>query len=92
MRVLLDAPEPALRHKIETALTGKNVRLASIQTKYPGVSNDEKNSNELSADLLDQLKPVDLFSRVYQAKYHSEVPENIQKLFNQVAQEVSQND
>jgi exonuclease SbcD len=35
VRVLLGGPEPGLRHKIETALIGKYVRLAKIDVKYP---------------------------------------------------------
>lgn len=86
VRVLLDGPEPALRHKIEKALVGKNVRLAKIDARHPA---DKKQEHEfVSQQKLDELQPIDVFSRVYQSKYNSDVPENIMQLFQQVAQEV----
>ncbi len=92
VRVLLDGPEPGLRHQIETALIGKYVRLAKIDVKYP-VSETSGENNELTAEhQLQELKPVDVFSKLYQSKFNSPVPETLQKLFNQVADEVSQNE
>jgi exonuclease SbcD len=87
VRVLLDGPEPALRHKVEKALVGKNVRLAKIDVRHPA---DKKQEHEfVSQQKLDELQPIDVFSRVYQSKYNSDVPENIMQLFQQVAQEVN---
>jgi len=89
VRVLLDGPEPGLRHKIETVLADKQVRLATIKTKYPDADNKEKTA-ELYEQKLHELKPGEVFSKLYQSKFKSPVPENIQQLFNQVAEEVSQ--
>jgi DNA repair protein SbcD/Mre11 len=89
VRVLLDGPEPALRHKIETALAGKAVRLAKIDAQYPATT---KETQELiTAEKLNELQPVDVFGKVYQSRYQSEVPPEIMQLFQQVAQEVNQN-
>jgi exonuclease SbcD len=89
VRVLLDGPEPALRHKIETALAGKAVRLAKIDAQYPAAA---KETQELiTAEKLNELQPVDVFGKVYQSRYQSEVPQEIMQLFQQVAQEVNQN-
>jgi len=89
VRVLLDGPEPGLRHKIETVLADKQVRLATIKIKYPDADNKEKTA-ELYEQKLHELKPGEVFSKLYQSKFKSPVPENIQQLFNQVAEEVSQ--
>ncbi len=90
VRVLLDGPEPGLRHKIETALIGKYVRLAKIDVKYPVSQTAEKDTELAGEDQLQELKPVEVFSKLYQSKFNAAVPENVQLLFNQVAEEVSQ--
>lgn len=88
VRVLLDGPEPALRHKVETALVGKNVRLAKIDVKYPASSQEAPEF--ITPEKLNELQPIDVFGKVYQSRYNSEVPTEILQLFQQVAQEVTQ--
>ncbi|HEX8377669.1 MAG TPA: exonuclease SbcCD subunit D C-terminal domain-containing protein [Pedobacter sp.] len=88
VRVLLDGPEPALRHKIETAIAGKRVRLAKIDVKYPTA--DQHNNEFVTQDKLNDLQPVDVFTKVFQSKYNTEVPSDILQLFQQVAQEQNQ--
>ena len=90
VRVLLDSPEPALRFKIQSALNGKNVRLAKIDVRYPDTAGSENNGTLPAHDKLQELQPSDLFSKVYQSKYNGPVPEPINVLLNQVVQEVSQ--
>lgn len=92
VRVLLDGPEPGLRHKIESALSGKDVRLARIDVKYPVVATDGNTVVRGSADDLHELQPRDVFSKVYQAKYRNPVPAVLLRLFNQVTQEVTQSE
>lgn len=88
VRVLLEGPEPALRHKVETALVGKKVRLARIDAKHPA---SEQNSTEIiTPDKLNQLQPNDVFGKIYQSKYNTEVPTEVMQLFQQVVQEVNQ--
>ena len=86
--VLLDAPEPGLRHKIEQAIAGKYVRLARIDTRYPAQQSPAAGEQVLSAEQLQSLRPVDVFSKVFEAKYASRVPETLMALFNEVAAQV----
>lgn len=88
VRVLLDGPEPALRHKIEKALTGKKVRLAKIDVKYPASTQDTPAF--ITPEKLNELQPLDVFGKVYQSRYNTEIPNDILKLFQQVAEEVNQ--
>jgi exonuclease SbcD len=90
VRVLLDGPEPALRHKIETALIGKYVRLAKIDVRYPTTVISDTQAAPIIQDRLEELQPLDVFSKVYQSTYNNSVPEEILLLFNQVAREIAQ--
>ncbi|WP_426089067.1 exonuclease SbcCD subunit D C-terminal domain-containing protein [Janthinobacterium sp. PSPC1-1] len=71
VRVRLDAPEPGLRTRIETALDGKPVRLAKIETSSAARSSTPEN---MTLDQLGQLQPDDIFRRLYQQKYAKEAP------------------
>ena len=71
VRVRLDAPEPGLRTRIETALDGKPVRLAKIETSSAARSRAPEN---MTLDQLGQLQPDDIFRRLYQQKYAKEAP------------------
>src|SRR5690606_24398936 len=88
VRVLLEGPEPALRHKVETVLAGKEVRLAKIDVTYP--SSSRKATEFISQEKLNELQPLDVFSKVYQSKFNTPVPEKLLQLFQQVDQEVNQ--
>lgn len=91
VRVLLDGPEPGLRHKIETALTDKNVRLAKIDVRYATATTGGNTAN-IAEDSLRELQPQDVFEQVYQSRYSSPVPAELFQLFNQAAQEVVQSE
>ncbi|OFA07535.1 nuclease SbcCD subunit D [Janthinobacterium sp. HH107] len=71
VRVRLEAPEPGLRTRIETALDGKSVRLAKIETSSAARSSAPEN---MTLDQLGQLQPDDIFRRLYQQKYAKEAP------------------
>lgn len=88
VRVLLEGPEPALRHKVETALAGKKVKLAKIDVKYP--ASTQEAPEFITPEKLNELQPVDVFGKTYQSRYNSEVPTEILQLFQQVAQEINQ--
>ncbi len=88
VRVLLDGPEPALRHKIETALAGKKVKLAKIDVRYPHSS--QETAEFITPEKLNELQPIDVFSKIYQSRYNKNVPKDILQLFQHVAQEVNQ--
>lgn len=88
VRILLEGPEPALRHKVETALAGKKARLAKIDVKYP--ASTQEATEFITPEKLNQLQPVDVFEKIYQSRYNSEVPTEILQLFHQIAQEANQ--
>jgi exonuclease SbcD len=89
VRVLLNGPEPALRYKIETILNGKKVRLAKIDVKYPTSTESDTVTEIITQDKLHELQPLDVFSRIYQSKYKTSVPEEVMNLFIQVSSEVN---
>lgn len=88
VRILLDGPEPALRHKVEMALAGKRVRLAKIDVKYP--ASTLQAPEFITPDELSELQPIDVFGKVYRSRYNIDVPNDILQLFKQVAEEVNQ--
>lgn len=90
VRVLEDKPDPSRRHKIEQALEGKYARLATINVKSSAIQNAGKTSSEPNQKL-DDLKPVDIFSKIYESTYGSQAPADMLQLFNEVTQEISQN-
>ena len=75
VRVLLDAPEPGLRGRIEAAIAGKPVRLAKIEPtrKHEGAAAD---APALSLDQLAQMQPDDIFRRLYLQKYGDDAPDD----------------
>lgn len=90
VRVLLEGPEPGLRHKVETAIAGKYVRLAKIDSRYRTAESVNVVTESASPDNLNDLTPLDVLNKTYQSKYQSPVPDELLKLFHQVTQEVSQ--
>lgn len=73
VRVLLDAPEPGLRGRIEAAIAGKPVRLAKIEpTRKHDAANGD--STVMSLDQLAQLQPDDIFKRLYLQRFGEDAP------------------
>jgi exonuclease SbcD len=72
VRVLLDAPEPGLRARIEAALEGKPVRLAKIEPtrKHAAASEDAA----MTLEQLAQMQPDDIFRRLYLQRFGEEAP------------------
>lgn len=73
VRVRLDAPEPGLRSRIEAALNGKAVRLAKIETSS-AARGSTVDSEVMTLDRLEQLKPDDIFRQLYQQRFGNEAP------------------
>jgi exonuclease SbcD len=73
VRVLLDRPEPGLRSQIEAAIAGKPVRLAKIEPTRR-VATAAPLEDAMTLDQLAQLKPDDIFRRLYQQRYGEEAP------------------
>jgi exonuclease SbcD len=83
VRVLLDAPEPGLRGRIEAALAGKPVRLAKIEPTRKRDPNAPEDI-PMSLDQLAQLQPDDIFRRLYRQKYDSEAPDDQLQAFSEL--------
>ncbi|MEA4949128.1 MAG: exonuclease SbcCD subunit D C-terminal domain-containing protein, partial [Petrimonas sp.] len=92
VRVLLEGPEPVLRHRIETALSGKNFRLAKIDVRYHSSTTTPDEDRAIHPEQLNELKPIEVLHKVYQSKYDNPIPEELQKLFQQVTQEVNESE
>jgi exonuclease SbcD len=73
VRVLLDAPEPGLRSRIEAALDGKRVRLAKIETSS-AARTSSIDSDVMTLDQLEKLKPDDIFKQLYQQRFGNDAP------------------
>ena len=91
VRVLEDKPDPARRHKIEQAIEGKQLRLATINVKSLASKSAEQ-TQTAAQQKLDELNPADIFSKVYEATYGNPVPSEMLQLFHQVTQDVAQTD
>jgi exonuclease SbcD len=89
VRVLEDRPDPSRRHKIEQAIQGKHVRLATINIKSSATTATEQMLSN-TQQKLDELNPADIFSKIYESTYGNPVPADTLQLFNQITQEVSQ--
>lgn len=90
VRVILDGPEPGLRHKVETALAGKNVRLAKIDVRYKTAGTEQEENTTAQQMQLNELQPLDVLHKVYQSKFNNAIPEALLKLFEQVNREISE--
>jgi exonuclease SbcD len=75
VRVLLDAPEPGLRAQVEAALEGKPVRLAKIEPTRRIVTTAGAEP-ALSLDQLAQLRPDDIFRRLWQQRFGEDAPDD----------------
>ena len=73
VRVLLDAPEPGLRAKIEAALEGKAVRLAKIETTSAARSGAADTAT-LTLDQLERMQPDEIFRQLYRQRYDQDAP------------------
>lgn len=70
VRIRLEAPEPGLRARIETALEGKPVRLAKIETSF--APKTAAANSPATLDELERLQPDDIFRRLYRSKYEQD--------------------
>lgn len=83
VRVRLDAPEPALRSRVEAALEGKPVRLAKIDTSHAATSGAIA-AVPASVDAIERLEPGDVFGQIYRRKYGNDAPESILAAFTEL--------
>ena len=74
VRVLLDAPEPALRARIEAALAGKPVRLVRIDSRRQSSETDPA-PDAISLEDLARISPVEVFERAYRQRFGADSPQ-----------------
>ncbi|RAV28612.1 exonuclease SbcCD subunit D [Sinomicrobium soli] len=91
VRVLLEGPEPSLRHRIETALRDKDVRLTRIDVRYT-VTNTAGNDTVTNPDQLKELQPLEVLEKVYHSRYGNALPEELRELFHRVNGELPEQD
>ena len=87
LKIQLSQPEPSLRHNIEEALKGKNVRLARINATTAKEKTERK---VFTFEHLNTINPMDIASDIYKRKYGSaEMPAPIRDLLEKVIKDVS---
>jgi exonuclease SbcD len=91
VRVRLDAPEPALRSRIEAALEGKPVRLARIDTRDAATTTGAA-TIPASLDAIERLEPGEVFGRIYRQKYADEAPAALRAAFDELLLEAAGED
>jgi len=91
VRVREEEPDPTRRRKIEQALEGKPVRLASIkiETAHNEIDTDPLDIN-LDRNALHWVQPEEIFLGAYEQKYHCVPNDSVLKAFHEVLRSVSQ--
>ena len=87
VRVRLEAPEPGLRASVEAAVAGKPLRLARIETSYPGRATDAVPGDAEAFEDLGRLAPKDIFRRVYERQFQGPPPEALLAAFAELLHE-----
>lgn len=90
VRILLQQPEPSLKYRIEAALQSKHVRLARIDILRPKKEQDASETIVLKE--LHQLRPEDVFRRIYEQKFNNAPSEQMMQLFHQSCTEATSNE
>ena len=91
IRVLEDQPDPTRRRKIDQALEGKNLRLASIKVDCPGRRiNQEPDASSKTFQDLRSFQPEDVFLDAYLDRYGTTPDEAIVTAFREVLLQESQ--
>lgn len=89
VQVLLDKPEPGLRHKVAEVLAQKAVRLVKLSTQYSGKQMGLADS--LPKEELQNLDPEDVFARKYQSRFAVETtPERFRLAFSELLESVQE--
>ncbi|MDR2286102.1 MAG: exonuclease SbcCD subunit D C-terminal domain-containing protein [Prevotellaceae bacterium] len=86
VKVLLTQPEPSIRYRIENALNGKSVRLAS--TVSHRFDSNESPAKKIEYDDLKEIDPVEIAQIAYRNEYSEEMPEVLKKLLKNVITEL----
>lgn len=84
LKVLMTGPEPAMRQRIEEALSGKGVRLTNA---VPYQQRGEQESKTITYEELRALSPMQMAEDVYRTRYGNEMPDTMKSLLQQVIEE-----
>ena len=87
MKVLLTEPEPMLRQQIEEILSDKAVRLARIVSVYRQAKTDVKEEEALVATGLQEMNPLQILKMTFENTYQTEMPEELERLFEEAVRE-----
>ena len=86
IKVLLTGPEPMLRQQIEEAIADKAVRLARIVSVYRQAEENTLEEEVLAAGL-QEMNPLQIVKATFENIYQSEMPEELERLFQQAMRE-----
>lgn len=90
VRVRLDGPLPALRGRIERALSGKAARLVRIDTAYTGSGRSLFEGQEGPRRVLADLAPEEVLRERWKRDYDTEPDDALLKAFHEVVDQVHQ--
>lgn len=86
IKVLLTEPEPMLRQQIEEVIADKAVRLARIVSVYRQAEENTLEEEVLAAGL-QEMNPLQIVKATFENTYQSEMPEELERLFQQAMRE-----
>ncbi|CAK0757517.1 Nuclease SbcCD subunit D [Gammaproteobacteria bacterium] len=84
--ILLSAPEPDLRRRLDEALEGYPVRLLNIVVHVPGDGGTL--ADALPESSLDRLEPDTVFARYYQQIHNTEPPTLLMEAFHELLESI----
>lgn len=85
LKVLIEEPEPSLRHKIEEALEGKSVRLARLIPFVP--KQKSENKKLITYEELKTINPIDMADDFYRERFGNNMPGHLKELLFHVINE-----
>jgi len=89
VKVLLNEPAPELKSSIFRAIAHKQVRLARIDVRYLHAAAVAADALQSELTLRD-LQPIEVLERVYQNKYHEDLPATYRILFQEALNHLSE--
>lgn len=87
VKIVLDEPLPDLKNILQKAIAHKNVRLVRIDLKFKKAMPLKEDEYHAEIALFD-LKPIDVFKKVFEKQKATSLPEKYEKLFNEICKEV----
>lgn len=84
--VLLDQPDPGLRHRLDEAIAGKPVRLVKLTVNYQGREGGLADSTPLQQ--LGDLKPEEVFKLRYKQQHMNEPSVELMQAFFELVESV----